>query len=85
MNKPFQFYLDDRQRSALDRLSQRLGKPRAELVRMGIDRVIQDLTPPDEDPAWKLIGLADTPDLPADLAERHDHYLAGDFEDTNAP
>jgi hypothetical protein len=36
-----------------------------------------ELLPPDEDPAWQLIGLAGSDaSLPADFAAQHDTYLA---------
>ena len=75
MNKPFQVYLSDRQRDALTRLAGKLGRPRAELVRQGIDHVIRQLTPIEDDPALGLIGLACEPGMPEDLAMRHDDYL----------
>lgn len=79
MNKRFQVYLDERQRRALERLATRLKRSRADLVRMGIDRVLSELTPPEDDPAWDRIGLIDSTDTPGDLAERHDHYLELDY------
>jgi len=48
---------------------------------MGIDRVIADLTPPEEDPLWVLVGLADSPGMPEDLALRHDDYLDAEYQD----
>lgn len=34
----------------------------------------------DEDPLLKLVGLVDNPDLPEDIAERHDHFVYGSAE-----
>jgi hypothetical protein len=45
----------------------------AELVRQGVDLLLEDL-PVEDDPLLDIIGLVD--EGPEDLSERHDAYLA---------
>lgn len=70
---PIQVYLDDRDRSLLDRLATRLGLSRAETLREAVRRWVADLSAAD-DSVLGLIGGLDNPAVPADLSTRHDVY-----------
>ncbi|HEX9580115.1 MAG TPA: ribbon-helix-helix protein, CopG family [Gemmatimonadales bacterium] len=73
MNKrPFQIYLDDRDRALLRDLAGRLGLSQAEIVRAAVRRWGQELS--GTDPLLGLIGSMDDPALPTDLSTRHDDY-----------
>ncbi len=60
--------------------ARRTGLARAELLRRGL-RQLADRLLGDRAPGWSLAALSgalgDDPDLPADLAARHDDYLYG--------
>ena len=71
--RPFQVYLDNRDRSLLDRLARRLGLSRAETVRAAVRRWALEIAGAD-DPMLQLIGSLDDPSLPPDLSTRHDDY-----------
>lgn len=71
---PLQVYLDSTDRSLLDRLAQRLGVPRAEVVRLAIRRWASELMN-EHDPLLALIGTIDDASLPEDLSTRSDDVL----------
>jgi hypothetical protein len=71
--KPIQVYLRPEQIESLRAISERRKVSIAELVRQGVDRVLEDV-PVEEDPLWNIIGIMDSG--PNDLAENHDRYLA---------
>jgi hypothetical protein len=73
MMKPFQVYLDPRDRALLERLAKTTGLSRAEAVREAIRRWVAELAGED-DPLLGLIGGLDNPDVPRDLSTRHDVY-----------
>jgi hypothetical protein len=73
MKHPIQVYFDDRDRSVLERLAQRLGLSKADTVREAIRRWAAELTGAD-DPVLHLIGALDDPAVPPDLSTRHDTY-----------
>ncbi len=70
--RPFQVYLDPRDRSLLERLARQVGLTKAETVREAVRRWAIEAGA--EDPVLNLIGSLDDPDLPADLSTRHDEY-----------
>ena len=70
--KPIQIYLREDQVRVLRVIAERRGESMAELVRQGVDKLIQEL-PIDEDPLLDIIGLYDSGQ--GDLAEKHDEYL----------
>ena len=53
----------------------------AELIRQGVDRLLDEL-PPEEDPLSDIIGMFDSG--LGDLAEKHDEYLAQWLREDNA-
>jgi hypothetical protein len=71
--KRIQIYLQPEQLSRLRAIADRRNVSIAELVRQGVDRLLDDL-PIEDDPLLDIIGLVD--DGPNDLSERHDTYLA---------
>jgi hypothetical protein len=71
--KPIQVYLRPEQIESLRAVAERRKVSIAELVRQGVDRVLEDV-PAEEDPLWDIIGTFDSG--LGDLAEKHDEYLA---------
>ena len=79
--KPIQIYLREDQLRPLRVLAERRGELMAELVRQGVDLLIEGL-PVDEDPLLEIIGLDDSDQ--GDLAEKHDEYLVGFVKDESS-
>lgn len=81
VREPVQVYLDERDLSILDALVERTSQSKAELLRIGIRRLSEELmaeTAPGSSLSV-LTGILDqVNDVPTDLAERHDEYLYGD-------
>jgi hypothetical protein len=83
IREPVQVYLDRRDRDLLEQLAESTGLPRTEILRRGLRALAAErlVTHP---PGWSmenLIGaLGEAPDVPEDLAERHDTYLARALE-----
>jgi hypothetical protein len=71
--KPIQIYLREDQVEALKIIAERRDQSVAALVREGVDRLLDDLSP-EEDPLLSIIDLYDSG--LGDLAESHDEYLA---------
>ena len=80
VREPVQVYLDPLDRDLLEELAERTGLSRAELLRRGLRQLGHRLLA-DRPPGWSLDtlngALGDGPDVPADLAARHDEYLYG--------
>jgi intracellular sulfur oxidation DsrE/DsrF family protein len=70
--KPIQVYLRQDQIDPLRAEAKRRGVSLAELVRQGVDRLLEE-APVEEDPLWKIVGIMDSG--VGDLAEKHDKYL----------
>ena len=70
--KPIQVYLRQDQIDPLRPEAKRRGVSLAELVRQGVDRLLEE-APVEEDPLWKIVGIMDSG--VGDLAEKHDKYL----------
>jgi intracellular sulfur oxidation DsrE/DsrF family protein len=70
--KPIQVYLRQDQIDPLRAEAKRRGISLAELVRQGVDRLLEE-APVEEDPLWKIVGIMDSG--VGDLAEKHDKYL----------
>lgn len=79
--KPIQIYLREDQLRLLRVVAERRGESMAELVRQGVDLLIEGL-PVDEDPLLEIIGLYDSDQ--GDLAEKHDEYLVGFVKDESS-
>lgn len=79
--RPIQVHLRPEQLEALRSRAQRRNVSVAELVRQGVDRILEEV-PWEEDPALEIIGLVKSG--PSDGAARHDYYLAQMIRDENA-
>lgn len=78
VREPVQVYLDAPDRSTLERAALASGLPRAEVLRRGLRQFAAELLA-DESPALAFLNVAASatpPDAPADVATRHDEYLA---------
>jgi hypothetical protein len=80
--KPIQVYLRPVQIESLRAIAERRKVSMAELIRQGVDRVLEDV-PAEEDPLWNIIGTFDSG--LGDLAEKHDEYLARLIHEENHP
>jgi hypothetical protein len=81
VREPVQAYLEADDAQLLADVSERLALPKAEVIRLGIRRLAQDLELAQRPGAGvlALVGALDSaPDVPADLAARHDEYLYAD-------
>ncbi len=79
VREPVQVYLDAPDREILDRVAQATGLSRAEILRRGLRNFATEaLADSSRDRSLRyLVGiLGHQPDMPADLSERHDAYLA---------
>lgn len=87
VREPVQAYLDRADADLLEELSARTSSSKAEVIRLAIRRMAQDLDLASRPGAGlsSLVGaLDDAADLPADLAARHDEYLYADDDRTPA-
>jgi hypothetical protein len=75
--RPIQIYLEARQDQALRRLAKEKNASISELIRRGIDLLLNQM-PVEEDPAYQIIGLAASG--VNDIAENHDEYLVQEIE-----
>jgi hypothetical protein len=78
--KRFQVYLRPDQIDVLRTLSKRRGTSMSELVREGVDRILEEL-PPEENPLLDIIGIFDSG--VGDLSEIHDEALANIVREEN--
>ncbi len=72
-----QFYIAPEANKQLDIISKKIGVSKAELVREGVDKVLKEKLPLEDDPAYKLIGLINEKNIENKVAENHDYYLYG--------
>jgi len=80
VREPIQIYLDRAERHQLDLLARELDVSRGEVVRRGLE-ALRRSTPKSFYEAFEpLIGSMSGRDLPADLSENHDKYLADALE-----
>jgi hypothetical protein len=80
VREPIQVYVDRDDRALLDEVATRTGLARAEVLRRGLRAVATQLlgaTRPGSSLEVLTGALGDDPDLPQDLAARHDEYLVG--------
>ena len=78
VREPVQVYLDERDRALLDAVAERAAVPRSEVLRMALRRLAADLPAAERPGAGlaSLVGALDaSPNVPTDLAARHDEYL----------
>lgn len=74
MKARIQVYLDEEQDRLLEHLARARRVSKSQLIRESIARYLEELIPPEEDPALGIVGLAGRVGK-EDLAERHDDYL----------
>ena len=78
VREPVQVYLEERDRELLDALAARASVARAEILRLGIRRLAAEMLNDRRagESVRALVGALDAaPDVPTDLAARHDEYL----------
>lgn len=68
-----QVYLTDEQAAALDRIAERRGCSRAELIRAAADALIRSHGISPDSPIWDIVGMGES-DVD-DGSERHDAHL----------
>lgn len=79
---PVQVYLKGYQRERLERLAERLGLSKSDVLRQGIDALERQVSDPALHPALAIIGLAgdagrdDMAELGYSVAREHDRFLA---------
>ncbi len=78
--KPLQIYLRADQLDALRALAKRRGESMAGLIRVGVDKLLQEV-PPEEDPLLEVVGIYDSG--MGDLSEKHDEYIAQMIDEEN--
>jgi hypothetical protein len=81
-NKPLQIYLRQDQVNALRRVAERRGESLAELIRQGVDMLLDGL-PSEQDPLLEILCLYDSGIQ--DLAQKHDNYLVDLSQDESTP
>lgn len=85
--EPVQVYLDRTQRMRLDRLAERLGTTKSDVLRRALEALEREVTDPADHPALSVIGMASSETVPPeayDVAREHDRYFA-DVEDGRRP
>lgn len=78
VREPVQVYLDARDRAMLDAMAKREAVPRSDVLRLALRRLGDELLGSHRPGTAiaSLIGILDgAPEVPSDLAERHDEYL----------
>ena len=78
--KPLQVYLRANQLDALRSLSKRRGESMAELVREGVDKILEEVLP-EENPLLEIIGIFDSG--VGNLSEKHDEVLTNMIREEN--
>ena len=75
VREPIQVYLDADERALLDRVAAETGLSRAEILRRGLRRFAVEQAGV-KSPMLEFMESLQALDLPPDLSERHDDYLA---------
>jgi hypothetical protein len=78
IKEPIAVYLEQDKYEALKTLAEKRQVSVDELLREGVDRLLVDETPVEDDPLWNIVGMFES-DVD-DLAENHDKYLAEIYE-----
>ncbi len=79
VREPIQVYLDVDERALLDRVAAETGLSRAEILRRGLRQFAAEQAGAKSPMLEFMESLGDL-DLPSDLSERHDDYLAEIYE-----
>lgn len=79
IREPIQVYLDADERALLDRVAAETGLSRAEILRRGLRQFAAEQST-GKSPMLEFIESLQDLDLPPDLSERHDDYLAEIYE-----
>jgi len=80
VREPVMVYLDAPDRDLLSQMANTTGLPKTELLRRGLRRLAAE-TLREKKPGWSFDLLAGLiTDGPTDVSERHDEYLAAEFE-----
>jgi hypothetical protein len=85
VREPIQVYLDPDERALLDRVAVETGLSRAEVLRRGLRSYAAD-RPGAKSPMLEFLDYMASRtdlDLPPNLSERHDDYLAEAYLDTH--
>lgn len=82
VREPIQVYLDTDERALLDRVAAETGLSRAEVLRRGLRQYAAD-RPGTRSPMLEFMESLRDVEMPADLSERHDDYLAEAYLDTH--
>ncbi len=69
-----QFYLEPELDRLLEKLADRLGLSKSELIREGVRAVLRERLPVEDDPLMGIVGLGQSE--AGNLSEEHDRYLA---------
>ncbi|HUF25942.1 MAG TPA: CopG family transcriptional regulator [Gemmatimonadaceae bacterium] len=80
VREPVQVYLDQHDRSLLDRMATESSLSRAEILRLGLRRLSVEMLAearPGSSLSALVGALDDAADVPPDLGARHDDYLYG--------
>jgi hypothetical protein len=80
VREPVQVYLDERDSRLLEELTERLELSKAEALRVGLRRLAVQVVAENQPghALSALVGSLDaSPDVPRDLAAKHDDYLYG--------
>ena len=70
----FQVYLETEMSKELGKIAAQLGVSKAELIRAGVKRILQEKTEAKEDPILGIVGLGHGGK--GRVSEEHDRYLA---------
>ena len=88
VREPVQVYLTQTDRAMLDNVAKKSGLSRAEVLRRGLRRFGAEVLEEDNPVLTFLDEMtkAEWPrDMPDDVAERHDHYLALSYRGADEP
>lgn len=70
----FQVYLDPGMSKELDKIAARMGVSKAELIRTGIKKILQENTEAKDDPIFGIVGLGHSGH--ENVSVEHDRHLA---------
>jgi hypothetical protein len=74
--EPVQVYLKADEQDRLNRLTERLGSTKSDVLRQGLEALERQLTDPVTHPALGIIGLTRSHAPVVDAAREHDAFLA---------